>query len=170
MRIIKLAFISAIVFFLIITGISLFIPSHIRISKAIDINAGKEALADQLRNAANWKNWYPGADSASLFIMNGETKGITTKNQQSLIIKEVNDSAVVVETKGTNNKTSYMGWNFFEASIPNAVTVQWYMDFHLRWYPWEKFSGLMFEKRYGPLMEQGLKKLKTELENQVQEP
>lgn len=164
MGIIKLAFISAIVFFLIITGISLFIPSHIRISKAIDINTSKKALAEQLANAANWKNWYPGADSASLYFINGEVKGMTTKSRQSLIIKGVNDSAVIVETKGTNNKISNMGWNFFEASTPNTVTVQWYMDFHLRWYPWEKFSGIMFEKRYGPLMEQGLKKLKAQLE------
>ncbi len=164
MGIIKLAFISAIVFFFIITGISLFIPSHIRISKAVDINTSKANLKEQLSNATNWKNWYPGADSASLYFINGEVKGMTTKSRQSLIIKGVNDSAVIVETIRANNKTGSMGWNFFEASTPNAVTVQWYMDFHLRWYPWEKFSGIMFEKRYGPLMEQGLKKLKTQLE------
>lgn len=164
MKIIKLAFISAIVFFLLITGISLFIPSHIRISKAIDITADKSDVTDQLNNAVNWKNWYPGADTAALFILDKEIKGITTGNQQSLVIKEANDSSVTVALNGPNTKNGNMGWIFFPANTPNAVTVQWYMDFHLRWYPWEKFSGLMFEKRYGPVMEQGLNKLKRYLE------
>jgi hypothetical protein len=38
------------------------------------------------------------------------------------------------------------------------------MDFHLGWLPWNKFSGLLLEKRYGPRMEQGLTKLKSLLE------
>jgi hypothetical protein len=39
------------------------------------------------------------------------------------------------------------------------------MDFKLRWYPWEKFSSLLLEKRYGPVMEQGLAKLKKSINN-----
>ena len=57
MRIIKLAIISFIFFALLITGISLFFPSHIRISKAIDIRTGKEEVMAQVADAANWKNW-----------------------------------------------------------------------------------------------------------------
>jgi hypothetical protein len=34
------------------------------------------------------------------------------------------------------------------------------MDFHLKWYPWKKFSSLFFENRYGVLMEQGLSHIK----------
>ena len=44
MRLIKLAFISVIVFALLITFMSLFFPSHIRISKAVDINASKDSI------------------------------------------------------------------------------------------------------------------------------
>jgi len=38
--------------------------------------------------------------------------------------------------------------------------VQWWMDFKLRWYPWEKFSSLFFENIYGAQMEKGLDNLK----------
>jgi len=38
------------------------------------------------------------------------------------------------------------------------------MDFHLKWYPWEKFSSMLLENRYGPMMEQGLAKLKKVVE------
>lgn len=162
MRVIKLAIISAVFFFLLITGFSLFIPSHIRISKAIDINAGKDLVMMQVSDAANWKKWYPGADSMNSIVANGKISGIETKNQQGLIITGINDSTVLAAHVGTNSKGGEIGWNFYP--VDNNVTVQWYMDFHLKWYPWEKFSSLMLEKRYGPQMEQGLSNLKTLLE------
>ncbi len=164
MRIIKLGIISLIVFFLIITGFSLFIPSHIRISKAIDINAAKDSVMNQVNNPANWKKWYPGADTLSFLMVDGKIKGLITGYLQGLLITNISDSTVTAINTGTNSKKGESGWNVFDGSRPNSVTIQWYMDFHLRWYPWEKFSSLLLEKRYGPLMEAGLDKLKSQLE------
>ncbi len=165
MGIIKLGFISLIVFALLITGISLFIPSHIRISKATDISANKDSVMQQIADAANWRKWYPGADTSAFYREANKIKGIITGDKQALIIKETNDSAVLTVNAGPNSKRGESGWNIFSGSTPNIVTVQWFMDFHLRWYPWEKFSSLLLEKRYGPMMENGLQKLKGLLEN-----
>ena len=164
MRIIKLGFISIIFFSILITGISLFFPSRVRISKAIDIAASKDAVMSRIGDATQWKNWYPGADTSAYFIVAGKIKGITTGNKQALVITEINDSAVLTRNAGNNSKKGESGWNIFPGRNPNSVTVQGYMDFHLRWYPWEKFSSLMLEKRYGPLLEQGLERLKALLE------
>lgn len=164
MRLVKLAIISIIVFSLLITGISLFFPSHVRISKAIDIMASKDSLMSQIAEVTNWKKWYPGADTSAYFVVAGKIKGIATGNKQALKIKEVNDSAVLTMNVGPNSKKGESGWNIFPGRIPNSFTVQWYMDFHLLWYPWEKFSSLLLEKRYGPMMEQGLDQLKKLLE------
>lgn len=163
-RIIKLGIISIIVFAILITGFSLFFPSNIRISKAIDINASKDTVLLQISNADNWKNWFPGADSAELIIEEGRTKGISTNNGQQLAIHKITDSTVLAITKKTGSKDGESGWNFFPTSVPNTITVQWYMDFHLHWYPWEKFSSLLLEKRYGPMMETGLDNLKKLIE------
>lgn len=164
MRFVKLAIISIIVFSLLITGISLFFPSHVRISKAIDITTGKDSLMMQIGDATNWKKWYPGADTLPLLFIEGKVKGIETDSMQGLIIKEINDSAVLTMNVGANSKKGESGWNIFPGRIPNNFTVQWYMDFHFRWYPWEKFSSLLLEKRYGAMMEQGLTRLKALLE------
>lgn len=164
MRIVKLGIISIIFFSILITGISLFFPSHVRISKAIDITAGKDSLMKQIADATNWKNWYPGADTLPVLIIDGKVQGIETGNRQRLIIKEVNDSAVLAMNAGPHSKRGGSGWNIFPGSSPSSFTVQWYMDIYLRWYPWEKFSSLLFEKRYGPMMEQGLERLKALLE------
>ena len=143
MRFIKLGLISVVVFSLLITAFSLMIPSHVRISKAIDITVGRDTLLNQLSNTANWKNWYPGADSI----------------QQLSEITTITDSTVIAKQSRAES-----GWNLYDAGIPGTLTVQWYMDFHLRWYPWEKFSSLLLEKRYGPIMEKGLDNLKKLLE------
>ncbi len=143
MRFIKLGLISIVVFSLLITAFSLMIPSHVRISKAIDISVNRDTLLYQLSNIANWKNWYPGADSI----------------QQLSEITTITDSTVIAKQSRAES-----GWNLYDAGIPGILTVQWYMDFHLRWYPWEKFSSLLLEKRYGPIMEKGLDNLKKLLE------
>ena len=163
MRIIKLGIISSIFFFLLITGFSLFIPSHIRISKAIDINAAKDSVMNQISDVTNWKKWYPGADSMKLLLVDGKVKGIETHSVQNIRITGINDSTVLAVSSGINSKGGEVGWNFYPVNN-NSVTVQWYMDFHLKWYPWEKFSSLMLENRYGPVMEKGLANLKSLLE------
>lgn len=163
MGIIKLGLISLFVFALIITGFSLFIPSHIRISKAIDINVSRDSVMSQVSDANNWKKWYPGADSMELLLVDGKVKGIYSKTDQRILVTAVNDSTVLAVNSGANSKGGEIGWNFFP-NTNSSTTIQWYMDFHLKWYPWEKFSSLMLEKRYGPIMEKGLANLKTLLE------
>lgn len=144
MKIIKLGFISILAFAILITVFSLFIPSHIRISKATDINVSKELIMAQVSDTANWRNWYPGADTVKV---KSEISGIT-------------DSSLVINRKGRSES----GFVFHNSGFTGTTTVQWYMDVQLRWYPWEKFSSLLLEKRYGPLMEKGLDNLKRHFE------
>ena len=59
------------------------------------------------------------------------------------------------------------GWNAITHQSTDSTTVQWYIDFQLRWYPWEKFSSLLFEKNYGVRMEEGLSNLKKLAETTV---
>ena len=166
MRIIKLGFISIIFFSLLITGISLFFPSHIRISKAIDINASKDSVLNQIKDAANWKKWYPGADTLPLLITGGKTTGLVLDSLQGIIsITNSNDSSVEAVMAGPRIRDAITGWNIYQSAVTNNVTVQWYMDFHLRWYPWEKFGSLVLEGSYGPEMEKGLSNLRRLLEN-----
>ena len=156
MRFIKLGIISIVFFAVFHTILSFFFPSHIRISKATDIPAEKDSLMMNLSNPVYWKKWYPGADSANVI-----PNGIRTGDERSLVVTGITDSTVTIASGGPGAKEGAGGWNIFPGSSPGVYTVQWYMDFSLRWYPWEKFSGLLLEKRYGPMMEKGLEKLKA---------
>lgn len=154
MRIIKLAIISLVFFSLLITAISLLIPSHIRLTRTIDIQTEKKKLLDQLSDSRNWQSWYPGMNSED-----DSLKGLVSETK----ITSVTDSSVIATTTSGGRNFSN-GWTIYPGMRPDSYTVQWYMDFKLRWYPWEKFSSLMFEKRYGNHMEAGLQKLQSILE------
>jgi hypothetical protein len=162
MRIFKLIIISFIFLFAIITVISLFIPSNVQISKAVQINASKDSVMSQVSDPLNWKNWYPADKYAEFLHPNGKVRGIILDSSTRLTITEKKEDEVtaVYVLRSKDIKT---GWKIIPAS--NSTAVEWYMNFRLRWYPWEKFSSLLFEKRYGPVMEQGLNNLKTYLEN-----
>ena len=165
MRILKLIIISIISLLLIITIISLFIPSNLRIARAVHISSSKETVMEQLTNPVKWKNWYPDADSAKFFYAGGTIKGLVLDEEKSrfLTLAKINNDEVVAEYHLPNKKI-ITGWQVTPSIDTSSVTVQWYMDFHLRWYPWEKFSSFVFEKIYNPQLEKGLNSLKKLLE------
>ena len=52
------------------------------------------------------------------------------------------------------------GWKIYHHPSTDSLTLQWYSDFHLKWYPWQKLGSLFYENTYGVMMEEGLGNLK----------
>jgi hypothetical protein len=150
-QIIKLALISFGFFFLLLTAISLLVPSHVRISKAINIGADKTSIFSQIRDTAQWSSWHPGFKQTPQQLLPQKPVVTTTVQNDSLIIMNLNSG---------DKKTMVNGWQLYNYASTDSLTLQWYMDFHLEWYPWQKFGSLFFEDTYGKMMEQGLSNLK----------
>jgi len=165
MRIARFIIISVVVLFIIITIISLFIPSNVRISRGIQIGSSKDSVMSQISEVANWKNWYPGADTLQFYYQNNTIKGLVLDEPKMryLVMRAKKSDEITAEYVLTNKKIP-TGWLMVANAESNSVTIQWYMDFHLHWYPWEKFSSFMFEKVYHPQLQQGLDNLKRFLE------
>lgn len=149
MRIIKLIILSFIVLFLVVTAISLLIPSHIRLSKATNIGPSKDSIFALIKEENRWPQWHPAFRNDSL----RRAAGIQVKPV------EQNDSELVFQVQQPGRRPVVNGWKVYTTS-PDSLTLQWYMDFHLKWYPWEKFGSLFYENTYGVMMEQGLSNLK----------
>lgn len=167
MRIIKLAVISFLMFFILITGISLFIPSSVRISKAVNVAANRDSALMQIENFEYWNDWNPFVMDTSVKQKDISADGKSMQVDNTTITwkeKEANSRTALMTTGGLRAITSV--WNIIDYPSTDSVTIQWYMNFKLRWYPWEKFSSLMFEKTYGPPMEKGLTNLKARLERE----
>jgi hypothetical protein len=164
-KIFKLAIISFVFFFLLITVISLFLPSTIRITKTEEINTSKEAVMQQISDPAKWKEWYPGLDSAKLFYENGIVTGVVQNEKKQRLIRIIDkkEDEVMIEYKGSGKTKIAGGWKL--SAVDSSITVQWYMISHLRWYPWEKFSGILYERSFSTQMKTGLIRLKDLLES-----
>jgi len=139
-RVVKLAVISAIVIFTILFLISLLIPSTVRISRAINIEAPVQAVYPLLADTSHWKNWNDLA-----------REGIT--------IELLNSDSNLIATKWTYGGRSLNGSYRIER-IGDITVVQWYFEFGLKWYPWEKFGSITFEDQFGKPMETSLTKLR----------
>ena len=157
MRFIKLFIISVVVFFVGITAFSLLFPSHIRLSKAINIHAPADSIFSFIKDTAQWPGWHPGFQNASVGA---------TLQQNDLSLKSIamSDTLVAVDLQKGQKLPVRNTWQLHQYNEADSVTLQWYMDFHLRWYPWQKFSSLFFESTYGRMMEQGLNNLKKKAE------
>ena len=151
MRIIKLALISAAIFFLIATAFSLLIPSHVRISKAINVRAEKTDVMSLVKEQQRWKEWHPA------FMPNDSVQIPPIQ----ILNSQVTDSSIIMELQQEKRQKVVNGFNFYEHPGVDSITVQWYMDFQLKWYPWRKFGSLFYESTYGTMMQEGLQNLKN---------
>ena len=150
MRFIKLGLLSFLIIFGIVTAMSLLIPSQVRISRAINVGAEKSEVFSMVKDTTNWRRWQ---DTVML-------------KQWTYINKEVvanTDSTFILQMQQRGRKPFLSGWQIYSYPGADSLTVQWYMDFKLSWYPWEKFSSLFYENSYGLMLEEGLTNLKNSL-------
>lgn len=151
MRIIKLAIISFLFFFVLLTAISLFIPSHIRISKAVNIGGTPSQILSFVGDTSTWSQWHP-------LVQQLKTQGRQQYLRATQLAKT--DSTVVFQTQYNNQTPITNGWQVYHFPSADSLTLQWYIDFQLKWYPWQKFGSLFYEKTYGSIMQQGLENLR----------
>ncbi len=90
MRIIKLAVISFVFLFLLIMLISLFIPSHIRISKAINIIAKKDRLFALIADTGKWYRWHPAYQQTHINTLQNKLTITPLATNDSLIVMQLN--------------------------------------------------------------------------------
>ena len=153
MRILKLGLISFGFLFLLVTLISFLFPSQIRLSRATNLPNDRQRIFALLKNDSSWHPAYRDTSFAKAF----------SALDKKLI--EQTDSTFVVQLQQQGHKPVISGWQLYGQPSSDSLTLQWYMDFRFRWYPWEKFSSLFYEHTYGVMMEKGLANLKQQLVN-----
>jgi hypothetical protein len=152
-RFIKLAIISFALIFGLLTAISLLIPSRVRISKAIDLQAPRDSVRHLITDTTAWRAWHPA------YLNNRQQAAAIT-------INTISDSLITATISSPGKNSLLNGWQFYTHGQSSTYTLQWYIDFKLRWYPWEKFGSLFYEATYGQMIEQGLSNIKKEVQSQ----
>jgi hypothetical protein len=158
MRFFKLAIISFIVLFIVISAIGALLPRNVVVSRAVDINGKDSAVKAQIKNFQNWNNWMPLDESVS-FGYNEKNNTLHSGNTIISLRSNAGDSLIISDWKTASNK---MTGQFRIIPQPNdVVTVQWQMEERIGWWPWEKLSSITADKVLGGSMEKSLGKLKS---------
>jgi len=156
MRFVKLGLISAVVLFGVILLISLLLPSHIRISRAIDIDAPADKIYPILADTKQWEKWN---EYIRVYHNRIAETDMLKADEIAIFITSKKDSLVTADWQQPSGNKFGSGFAIISNHTGHA-TVQWYFDFHVKWYPWEKFQSIVYDQQLGPVMEKSLASLK----------
>lgn len=157
MRLIKLGIISIIGISIVITLMSLLIPSTARVSRAITIEAPIDSVRYRVQELDQWKSW-------NLLVQHDQqtdltyTKGSVRSNEMEVRFISADSGAIYTEWKQKDQEP--VSSAFTITASGDATVLQWYFDFKVKWYPWEKFGSIIFDRQMGPPMERSLDKLR----------
>ena len=154
MRLLKFGIICFVVFFAVITAISLLFPTHIRVSKAISLSRHADSVFYLINDFKQWPRWHPAFEGQK------NIDSVLQKNSIRLTRIVRTDSLITMNWQQANKTPIVNSWQIHQFGTEDSVALQWYMDFDLKWYPWQKFGSLLYENSYGRLMELGLQNIK----------
>jgi hypothetical protein len=169
MRLLKGFIIALFGLAIMITLLSLLIPSRVMVTRAVVMNAPADKVMAQIKNLGNWKNWQPvfKTDSVQLAYNADSTtcRWETNGKTNQFVIDSVTQNAVYLsqQRKGEADVKNILVVLPLTDQI--GVQVEWRTITHLKWYPWEKFYGIFIDKLAGPGYEDALKSLKEFVEN-----
>jgi hypothetical protein len=168
MRLIKLILISIIVLFGVTAFLFMLFPSDIRISRVIAVNDVQKDIGAVISDMGTWRKWNLFTRSSDLthISISNPSKGTGAfihSDKLNVVITRVTPDTVRV--KWVEDGKSFSS-NFTMAQEGGQrVVVQWYFEFHFRWFPWEKLGSMFYDKQMGPPMEESLINLKHLVEN-----
>ena len=149
---------------IVITIISLLMPSTVVTIRSVSINADRDVVIAQVDKLENWKNWHPFfKNNNSVKLVDGNLEWIENGKTNKLYISEKNENGIRVLIERPKEKPVINDITF--TVIDNQTQVEWKGVTKVKWYPWEKFSGIFLNSIVGPGYENALNGLKKYEEN-----
>ena len=157
---------------LIMTGISLLMPSSVHSAESVTIYASQPRITSQLHDLRSWPDWFPFSSDTTTPIdfsfvqADGNYQSIEWRAKDAINRLE----PVKADTNGLFFRWTRQGESplvIHFSILPmqeEANSLQWTIHTELKWYPWERFSGIFFDQQVKPSQKKALEKLKTILE------
>jgi hypothetical protein len=159
--------------FLLVTLISLLMPSKVVVARGVSMHGDSVKIFNQIADLRNWKNWQPVFKENSAGITYGPTTDQVNSYAQwttggkvnKLVItdKKYPTVTIALQREGENDVQNM--FTLMPVQEQGNMQVQWQSITKLKWYPWEKFGGIFVEKMTGPGYEAGLNSLKEYVES-----
>jgi hypothetical protein len=163
MRLIKLAIISFIFLFILVTAIGLLFPSSVIVSRAVDISANKDTVYNKINNVYAWQQWIVGMNKPEVKILSANKIDFFGT---SVTITQVTDSTITSNWVGKKGSVQESVIRIIHHNNSPQLVVQWQFTEHLKWYPWQRFGSMLNEAVTGKQLEDNLASLKKLIEQQ----
>lgn len=141
-------------FFIVITLFSLLMPSTVMIAKTQSIPAEKSTIMGYVNEPTNWKKWYPELKNEEVQFSD---KAIEWQKNK---IEFIDEDSFAVRISFMRNGELPVITDISLFDIDGVPQIEWKAYHKLRWYPWEKFGGMMLSDMAGPLYDSALISLK----------
>lgn len=172
MKMIKAVFFVFVGLTIMITLISLLIPSRIVTASAVSVQADSTKLFSEVSELKNWRHWHPAFKNDSSILnftsSKNELNDIATWEQNGkayqMVVTEKKYPLVKINIQAKGEKDVENVFTLMPVMEQGNMQVQWQAVTNLKWYPWEKFSGIFLEKMAGAGNEEALKSLKSFVE------
>jgi len=170
MRLIKFAFLGLVALFLVLTVLSLLLPSDIRVSRVVNVAASRrQEVYTAVSDLRAWRKWNDFVFQSSVTNIRYSSPSVGAgaflqSDQLRIEEKKVDTAGVLLNWDMVNGKQFAGGFEFLSPN-QDSLTVQWWFEFHFRWYPWEKLGIFVYDRKLGPVMEESLGSLRRFVEN-----
>jgi len=169
MRLIKGFILAFLGLFVLVTVISLFIPSRVVTVRAVVINASKDSIYAAISNLDEWKKWNPVFDTGVSISQPSSGKGATAAwntngKQNTLVIVDEKPDQLNFRLQRQGENAIDNSLTILDIKDKTGYQVEWRSLTTLKWYPWEKFSGMFVDKISGAGYQAALDSLKNYLE------
>lgn len=157
---------------LLFTFIGLLIPSSVKISRGLIVQADSITVCQTVCNLRTWPMWMEWLHSEKgtlvTFKEEGNYRGVKwaslSKGQSGEIIIKKNEGGEVYLIHAFPGLNKAEGMIRIRNAGPGQSEVLWMMEYPLRWYPWERFEGIFMDSMIGSALDKALSDLNKYLE------
>ena len=165
--------------FAVLTIIGLFIPSSVKISRGIIISADSATVHKELSDVKNWNQWLPWitSDSGALVQLSAITdqpgsffkwKGLNNQSSGTITLQQISPDVINVLYQLKDMNDAAGGFRLRSTgAVKQETELQWFMEYKLKWFPWERFYGIFLDHIISPAFDKGLEQLKKYTEEKT---
>ena len=172
MRMIKGFLLAISGLFIMITVVSLLIPSQVLVSRGVEMNTTAEKVFFEISNLRNWRHWHPVFKNDSFRpTFSSDSSGLNSFCQweengrkYKLIVIALREQEITLALQRPGESDVNNTISLLPLAGGNRVQVEWKALTKLKWYPWEKFYGIFIEKFTGQGYDDALHELKNYIE------
>ena len=171
MQKIKSVVVGMMVLAVFLSAFTLLIPRHVTITRGIEIPVPRDSLQAYLEDLPAWPAWcsWMGKDSIVTRKFINASPGNEATVTWFPTAQPYNKNFIsILQAIPGEVRLYYQFGGLLPASGGFTLTgnggstfLVWKLEVKLRWYPWEKLSGIAMDKVWGTSMAQSLKHLKA---------